>query len=140
MCGAHEADGETGVRPLTSATEATMTWPDQTLEGCGHDHTERVEGRCTATQDQGSHTATLHFLAESWNAIPTSFRLFTVNVHTPHTHTNLNEGQILLCAVLTLCNQRRPIGLLCFLHFSSPQMLAYLQSGVLYHISHEGPS
>ena len=86
MCGADEADVETGVRPLTSATEATMTWPDQTLEGCGHDHTERVEGRCTATQDQGSHTATLHFLAESWNAIPTSFRLFTVNVHTPHTH------------------------------------------------------
>ena len=96
MCGADEADVETGVRPLTSATEATMTWPDQTLEGCGHDHTERVEGRCTATQDQGSHTATLHFLADMLSpgtSLPTSSsQLFIVNTHThvTHTHTHTN--------------------------------------------------
>ena len=31
MCGPDEADFHTGVRPFTSATEATITWTDQTL-------------------------------------------------------------------------------------------------------------
>ena len=52
MCNVDEANVDTGVRPLTAATEATIAWADQTLEGCGHGHTDQVGGRTKgATQD-----------------------------------------------------------------------------------------